>query len=512
MTADPVPPPRAGRWPFALAGIVATGVALGVAELLSGIVSDAASPVVAIGDAVVDRVPAWLKDAAIALFGQRDKLALIIGLLLVCALVGALAGVVARRRFVVAAAVFAAFGVLGVVAATADPRASVGATAAVLAAAVAAGLAFLVLLRRRAVAAPAEPSGRRRFLRLAAAGLVGAVATATAGRMLRLRSVAERSREDLAVPAPATAAKPLPAGVDLGVADLEPFATSNKTFYRIDTALSVPRVDVATWRLSVTGMVDRPLTLTFDDLTSRGLREQWTTLCCVSNEVGGRLIGNAKWRGVPLRTVLDAAGVQFGATQIVGRSVDGWTGGFPTAAAYDGRDALIAVAMNDEPLPIEHGFPARLVIPGLYGYVSATKWLSEIELTTMEDFDGYWIPRGWSKDGPIKTQSRIDVPQSGSIAPGRTAVAGVAWAQGRGIERVEVQVDDGEWTEARLGAVPNVDTWRQWVWEWDAEPGSHVLQVRATDADGETQTARRQPVAPDGATGYHRVLVQVRTT
>jgi hypothetical protein len=208
--------------------------------------------------------------------------------------------------------------------------------------------------------------------------------------------------------------------------------------------------------------------------------------------------------------VLDLAGVQLGATQIVGRSVDGWTAGFPTELAYDGRAALIAVTMNGEPLPIAHGFPARLVVPGLYGYVSATKWLAEIELTTWEAFDAYWVPRGWSKEGPVKTQSRIDVPRPGTVDAGTVAVAGVAWAQGRGIDRVEVSVDDGPWQQARLADAPTVDTWRQWVLEWEAEPGSHVLQVRATDGNGETQTAERQGVMPDGATGYHRVLVQVR--
>jgi DMSO/TMAO reductase YedYZ molybdopterin-dependent catalytic subunit len=298
-------------------------------------------------------------------------------------------------------------------------------------------------------------------------------------------------------------------GADLGVGGLEPFTTPADSFYRIDTALSAPRVNVDTWKLKITGMVDRPLTWTFDELVGQGLQEHWTTLCCVSNEVGGRLISNARWGGVLLDDVLELAGVQVGATQIVGRSVDGWTAGFPTEVARDGRPAMIAVTMNSEPLPVAHGFPARLVVPGLYGYVSATKWLAEIELTTWEAFDAYWIPRGWSKEGPVKTQSRIDVPRPGSIPGGKVPVAGVAWAQHRGIERVEVQVDDGPWNEARLGEVPTADTWRQWVWEWDATPGSHVLQVRATDADGALQTPQRRPVMPDGATGYHRVLVQV---
>ena len=467
---------------------------------------------VAIGDAVVDRVPAGVKNAAIALFGTGDKTALLIGTVLVAGVIGAWLGVAARRRFAVAVAGFMAFGVLGVVASAGDPQASPGATAVAVAIGLAAALALLWRLQHAADGREAddrEAVDRRTFLRFAGAGLVVAAVAAWSGRLLRQRTAAVASRTALVVPSPTEAASPLATGTDFGVEGLSPFVSPNDEFYRIDTALSVPRVDARTWRLKVTGMVDRPLNLTFDELVDQGLVEHWTTLCCVSNEVGGSLIGNAKWSGVPLRDVLDLAGIQIGASQIVGRSVDGWTAGFPREVAYDGRTALIAVAMNGEPLPIEHGFPARLVVPGLYGYVSATKWLSEIELTTWDAFDAYWVPRGWSKEGPIKTQSRIDTPKSGSVAAGAVMVAGVAWAQQRGISRVEVQVDEGEWDQARLADVPNIDTWRQWVWEWDATPGSHVLQVRATDADGVVQTAQRQPVMPDGATGYHRIIVQV---
>ena len=505
----------AARGAAALAGAVATGVALGISELLAGLVPQAASPVIAVGDAVVDRVPAGLKNAAIELFGTADKLVLLIGVVVVCAGVGAAIGIAARRRFVFAIAAFAVFACVGVAAAAGDPQASVVATAAILIVGVAAGLALLRRLlsipSEGATAAVASKVARRQFLRLAGTGVVVAVAAALTGRSLRTRSVAAASRAALRVPAPRETLPPLKSGTDFGIAGVEPFATPTDSFYRIDTALSVPRVDVKTWTLRVTGMVDRPLEWTFDELVANGLEEHWTTLCCVSNEVGGPLIGNARWSGVPLQNVLQAAGVQLAATQIVGRSVDGWTAGFPTEVAFDGRAAMVAVAMNGAPLPVEHGFPARLVVPGLYGYVSATKWLSEIELTTWEDFDAYWVPRGWSKKGPIKTQSRIDVPRSGNVKAGPVAVAGVAWAQGRGIERVEVQVDDGPWLEARLAEVPNVDTWRQWVWEWDAEPGAHVLQVRATDSTGETQTEQRQPVMPDGATGYHRMFVQVQS-
>ncbi len=457
------------------------------------------------------------------------------------ALFGAGLGLAARRRLVVGAAGIAAFGLLGLAAAAADPRASLPASAGALLAAVVAGVAALHRLLAAAptgrgatqagqpgaapippastAAEPAAPvpavaghtTGRRGFLRVAALATGVAALSAASGRWLTQRSAVALARSELLLPTRVGSTGEIRAAVDLVVEGVVPFVTPNKRFYRFDTALVVPRVDVDTWRLRLSGMVDRPQDLTYDQLVDLGLSEHWTTLACVSNEVGGGLIGNALWGGVPLRTVLDLAGVQAGATQIVARSVDGWTAGFPTGAAYDGREALVAVSMNGEPLPLEHGYPVRLVVPGLYGYVSATKWLGELELTTLEAFDAYWVPRGWSKLGPIKTQSRIDVPSFGATVPaGIVPVAGVAWAQGRGISAVEVQVDEAGWQPARLAAALNDDTWRQWVWEWDATPGPHSLQVRATDGDGMTQTAERRPVMPDGATGYHTIRVNVR--
>jgi DMSO/TMAO reductase YedYZ molybdopterin-dependent catalytic subunit len=302
----------------------------------------------------------------------------------------------------------------------------------------------------------------------------------------------------------------MPVGASLDVEGITPFVTPNDEFYRIDTALLIPNVGVEDWTLQVTGMVDNPFELTFDQLQRYEIVEADVTLACVSNEVGGNLVGNARWRGVRLADVLADARVQPGADQLVGRAVDGFTTGAPLEVVTDGRDALIAIGMNGEPLPRRHGFPARLVVPGLYGYVSATKWLAELELTTFDAFDAYWVPRGWAERAPIKTQSRIDVPRPlATIAPGPTAVAGVAWAQTRGISRVEVQVDDGPWQEARLSEEVGADTWRQWVHEWDATPGSHDLRVRATDGTGETQTAERQPPRPDGATGQHGIVVTV---
>lgn len=320
---------------------------------------------------------------------------------------------------------------------------------------------------------------------------------------------ADPTAEATAEPTPSVTAEPVRQPNFDHVAGIAPLITPNEDFYLIDTALSYPQVDPEDWSLRIHGMVDREVEISYEELLDLGLVQEDVTLSCVSNRVGGRLVGNATWVGVPLSTVLDQAGVQPGATQIVGRSVDRWTAGFPTEIAFDGRVALVAVQMNGEPLPISHGFPVRLVVAGLYGYVSATKWLSEIELTTWESFNGYWIPRGWSKEGPIKTQSRIDVPRRDStIGPGPTAIAGVAWAPTRAIERVEVQVNDEPWVEAELSRETTVNSWRQWMVTWNATPGDHRVRVRATDGTGTTQTSEISDPAPDGATGWHTIRVE----
>ena len=320
---------------------------------------------------------------------------------------------------------------------------------------------------------------------------------------------AEATPDATAEPTPSVTAEPVREPNFDYIAGIAPLITPNEDFYLIDTALSYPQIDPADWSLRIHGMVDREVEISFEELLDLGLVQEQVTLSCVSNRVGGRLVGNAEWVGVPLATVLDQAGVQPGATQIVGRSVDRWTAGFPTEVALDGRVAMVAVQMNGEPLPISHGFPARLVVAGLYGYVSATKWLSDIELTTWEAFDGYWIPRGWSKEGPIKTQSRIDVPRRDStIDPGPTAIAGVAWAPSRAIEKVEVQVDDEDWVEAELSRETTINSWRQWMVTWNATPGEHQVRVRATDGTNTTQTSETSDPAPDGATGWHTIQVR----
>ncbi|WP_206340249.1 molybdopterin-dependent oxidoreductase [Blastococcus litoris] len=515
-----------------LAGIAAVAAALGTAELVAGVFDRVPSLVIAVGDAVVDSVPGWLERAAIATLGTADKPVLIGGILLVSTLLGAALGLLARRWFLPAAAGFVAFAALGVAAAPADPRSTVLGALLVGTVGAAVGVGVLLVLIRAAradhaagatpraaqagahgagTARPvmAEPSDRRRFLVLAGGTTALAVLAGVGGFLLSGRERLGELRAAIRLPAPFRRAGPVPAGADLEIPGLTPLFTPNEEFYRIDTALRVPIVEPDGWQLEVRGMVDEPFTLTYAELMELPQIEADITLACVSNEVGGDLVGNARWQGVPLRALLDRAGLQEGATQLVGRSVDGFTAGFPVLTALDVEEAMVAVAMNGEPLPAEHGFPARLVVPGLYGYVSATKWLEAIELTDW-DVDGYWIPRGWAKEGPIKTQARIDVPRSGTtVAAGRQPVAGVAWAPTRGIEGVEVRIDDGPWQPAELAERLDVDCWRQWYLPWDATPGRHTVAARATDGLGEVQTDERTPVAPDGASGYPVIEVVV---
>jgi len=538
LTTDPSPRPTpSGHLVTAgqaqIAGAVAAGVALAVGEVVTGFSGDGQSLVGSVGSAFIDQAGGDVARTAISIFSTGDKPALIVGIVIISLLVGAWLGSASRRRPWIGPAGFALFGLLGVWATSRDDLASTGLAVVASALAVLAGSATLWGLLRVAatghlVAAtgparavrpdrPTDPhASRRAFFGYAGAAGAFAVVAGTAGaRSLRGRStVVDDARAQIQLPAPTNQAVPASAPAAMqgpGVASfpvdgLTPYIVPADQFYRIDTALTVPQVNVDTWSMKVSGMVDNPFELSFADLLAMPQAQEAVTLSCVSNEVGGTLVGNALWQGVPLRTLLARAGVQSGATQIVGKSVDGFTVGFPTAALDDGRTALVAVGMNGAPLPALHGFPARLVIAGLYGYVSATKWLSEIRLTTLEDFDGYWIPRGWSKEGPVKTQSRIDVPKSGAnVAAGPMAIAGVAWAPGptRGITKVEVQVDDGEWVEAKLGDAISDETWREWMVQWDAVPGTHQVQVRATDGTGETQTSDKAPVDPDGATGWH---------
>ena len=360
---------------------------------------------------------------------------------------------------------------------------------------------------------PSRWRERRRFLVTSGIAVAAAAAGTLAGRELITRRNVSQARAALRFPRPAVPAPPLPAGSNLNIPGLSSFITPNDSFYRVDTALLLPQVDPATWQLRIHGMVQREFTITFAELLKRPLIEDYVTLTCVSDPVSGPYVGNAKWLGASLAALIRQARPLAGASQLLCTSVDGFTSGTPLEVVLDGRDALLAVAMNGTALPVEHGFPARMVVPGLYGYVSATKWVTDIEVTTFGAASAYWVQRGWSQQAPIKTESRIDVPADGtSLRPGRTPVAGVAWAQHKGIAAVEVRVDRGPWHQARLAAVPDIDTWRQWVWEWPATPGNHLLEARATDQTGYTQTPVQAPPPPNGASGYPSAVVTVSSS
>ena len=505
-----------------MAGLLAAAAAVAASEGLSALLAGVTSPLLAVANRAVDTAPRPLKEWAIEHFGSADKPLLITGVVGTVVVLAALAGAIGRRRPRVAVGAFAALAVVAGAAALTDRSATAGALPRLLPALVLGGVAVgaLVALLRplRADRAPHEPGrhaspasfDRRAFLRAAAA--VGAVA-ATGGVVARgfAGTAAAAARATLRIPRPDAPAPPVPPGASLDVPGITPYLTPNRSFYRVDTALKVPDVPVDGWRLRVHGMVDRELELSFEDLLSRRLVERRITLTCVSNPVGGHYLGNATWIGVPVHELLREAGVRAGADAVKSTSADRWTAGTPLPVLMDrDRGALVAVAMNGEPLPLAHGFPARLVTPGLYGYVSATKWLVDLEVTRFRDFTAYWTTRGYAEQAPIKTSSRIDVPRPfARVQAGPTTVAGVAWSQDRGIESVEVRVDGGAWHRAGLAEQDNVDTWRQWSWEWDATPGNHLIEVRATDRSGYTQTADRAPIAPDGSTGRHNVNVMV---
>lgn len=506
----------------AVAGAVAAGTGVIASELVAGFISPSLSAVTALGGAVIDAVPPGVKDWAVALFGTADKLALLAGMALAIAVIAAAAGVLELRRRFAGVAVFAVFGIVGLAAVL--TRAQVTATAVVLPL-LAAGIGIAVLLKlvRRLAAAGAAGAGeaggtgeapaRRGFFQMlggTAAGVLvgGAVVTVWRGGAAGVNEV----RRALRLPVPQSPAPPIPAGADIGLAGVAPLVTPNPDFYRIDTALSVPVLDSREWRLKVTGLVERDVELTFEDLVAKPLVERHVTIACVSNEVGGDLIGNARWLGWPVRELLAMAGPKPEADMVLSRSSDGFTASTPLEVLTDRRDALLALGMNGEPLPLEHGFPVRMIVPGLYGYVSATKWLTELKVTRFADDVAYWTPRGWSERGPIKLSSRIDVPRNGaSVAAGNVMFGGVAWAQHTGIGKVELRVDRGNWQPARLAPGISVDTWYQWELGLGLQPGEHEVQVRATDLKGTVQIEERRSVAPDGATGLHTIRVDVKT-
>ncbi|HUP83933.1 MAG TPA: molybdopterin-dependent oxidoreductase [Candidatus Limnocylindria bacterium] len=511
---------KSGWLPWFLAGVAAAAVAVGVGELVGGLLGGT-SIVAAIGALVIALQPPGGKDLMTQLFGTNDKAALEIMVTAGGLLVGGVLGLAARRDVRIATAGFVAFGAVAFILLMGDPLNMLPSSAIVAVVATAAGLMTLSWLtgainRYSANTNAATNVGRRGFVALAALLVVGGSGLAVVGRLLGAQVGGSSSGPPGPVPTPGQTAGPVLAAADFStdqaVAGVSPIVVPNADFYRIDTRLSTPRIDSKTWSLRVHGMVDRELTLTYDQLLARPLVERYVTIACVSNEVGGPLVGNAKWTGTSLVDLLNEAGIKQGATQVVPRSFDGWTAGFPTEhLSGAGSDAMVVVAMNGEPLPPQHGFPARLIVPGLFGYVSATKWLTEIELTTLEAFDAYWVPLGWSKLGPILTQSRIDRPVYGALVNGGNyEVAGVAWAPTRGISKVEVRLDTGDWQQAQLSQPLSNYSWVQWRAALNIDPGAHAVTVRATDGTGTTQPEGRTSPPPDGARGWHQVQFSAR--
>ena len=502
-----------------LAGVAAGVLGLGVAELVASVIAPSSAPLVALGDVVVDHVPLWLKNLAVQWFGTHDKAVLLGTALLIAIVLSALAGVLAvggrsaRGTYLVlllgAVAAFAAFTRPDATPFSVLPSV-VGAAAGMIA------VSKLGRIGQQAALAPpgtrADELSRRRALigvgGVLAAGVAGEGVGQLVGAGLR---GAERSRERIALPVAADPAPALPAGVELGVRGVEPFITSNDDFYRIDTALVVPRLTPEKWQLRIHGQVTREVTIGFQDLLRAPLVERDITLMCVSNYVGGDLTSNARWLGMPIRTLLQQAGPLPQANMVLSTSSDGFTAGTPLDVLLDPhRDSLLAIGMNGVPLPIEHGFPVRMVVPGLYGYVSATKWVVDLKVTRFDQDQAYWTPRGWSERGPVKTGSRFDVPKEGShVSAGTVTLAGIAWAEHRGIRGVQVQLGDGPWMDAELGAEDSADTWRQWMYRWQATPGIHRWRVRAIAGDGDLQTGKIADPAPNGATGWHTIHLNV---
>jgi len=506
----------------AVTGVLTAAVALGVAELAAAIIGPNSAPVIAVGDTAINLTPIPVKEFAIAHFGSHDKEALLSGIVVVLLAFAVGIGIAAVRRIGYGLAGLAVFAVIGAAAAIHLPGASFTDVIPTLAGVIVAAGTLTVLVRAVWAAVPAAGPGvtagagagggpdRRRFL-VAGAGTAAVALVAGGGgdKLLGRFSIAS-SRAQVRLPAPAVRAAAVPAGTELNVPGLTPFYTDNASFYRVDTDLVLPQVAPSSWTLKIDGMVDHELEFSYAELLKMPMTQTDITLVCVSNQVGGSYNGNARWLGVPVADLLRRAGVRAGADQVLSTATDGMTISTPLAALTDGRPALIAVGMNGQPLPIAHGFPARMIVPGLYGYVSATKWLTTLTVTTFAAQKAYWTQRGYSAQAPIKTESRIDVPRPLSSLPaGRIAVAGVAWAPAKGIAKVEVNVDNGPWQRATLAAADGIHTWRQWMWAWDAKPGLHTLAVRATDNSGATQTSQRAYPVPNGASGWDSVVVTV---
>ncbi|WP_219413178.1 molybdopterin-dependent oxidoreductase [Pseudonocardia nigra] len=519
-TTRPARPGVPLGWAAAI-GVLAVGAALAAGHLVAAIVSPSSSPYLAVGDWVIRLSPQWLTEFAKTTFGTADKPILLAGMGVVIAIIAAAAGIASRRSPTPGVVVVAVLGVLGFLAVLFAPAfAPLDLVAPAVSLVVGVGVFRLLHgLALRTTEGPEQPASgagvSRRNVLIGSSAAVGVASLgAAAGGVLlgggvtnsRQTVTAQLARAGLVERAPAI--PPDAAFPGLGTPT---FLTPNPDFYRVDVALRIPTQAAQDWSMRIHGMVDEELTLTFDDLLARPLVERAITLTCVSNEVGGPYISTANFIGVDLRELLLEAGVRPDAEQLFSTSIDGWTAGTPVDVVMEeGRDSMLAIGMNGEALPPEHGFPVRMVVPGLYGFVSATKWLTDLEVTTFDAKQSYWLQRGWAQRAPIKTQSRIDSPRAFEEVPaGRVTVAGIAWSQPVGISKVEVRVDGGPWQEAELGAPVNTDTWRMWHIALDLAPGSHTIQSRATDRNGVTQTEVRVPPIPDGASGWPSLIIRV---
>lgn len=519
---------------YALIGLVAAGFGLSIGQLVAAAIDPAFAPVSVVASSVIDLPPAVVKEWAVQTFGTASKSVVVAGVVVALIALAAVAGILARRRLWLGILITDLVAVVGVLAALARPDDGFGAAVPALAAGLGSTIAMAVLIRYAgqrpqgvvapaanvsleadggisagADARPAAPGMNRRAVLIGGLGFAGLAAVAMAGaQFLGSRTSAVASRVTSRLPIPSSTAPALPAGVQAPITGIQPFVTPNANFYRIDTAVIVPQVQATDWSLSFSGMVRRPFTITYEELLDMPMVERDVTIMCVSNPIGGNYIGNARWLGTPLMPLLEQAGIQSGADQIFSTSVDGWTCSTPLEGLAE-REPLLVIGMNGEPLPIDHGFPVRMVIPGLYGFISATKWVTQIEAATYADMPAYWTVRGWATDAPVLTGSKIEQPNPGAMKAGATNIGGVAWAMdGDGVSKVEVQVDGGPWQVANLAEVPNPVTWRQWWLPWDAAPGTHVIRVRATNGLGELQTEQERDVIPSGATGWHTIEVE----
>ena len=494
-------------------GVLSTVVGLAAAHLVAALTVPAASPVLAVGSTVIDLTPTPLKELAIRQFGTADKLVLVGSVTVVVLLLAAVAGVVAGRHetpgLLIIVGLAGVAGLLAVLRPGAGPLDVVPAVVAAVAAST--SLWWLHRIDDRTLTGPSHGGDgpTRRGVVLATGGL--AAAAVTMGALGRWVTAYRLGGTDVTLPTATDPASSFPRGLEEMYDGITPLRTPTGEFYRVDTRLTLPTVDADSWTLTIDGDVEQEVTLTFEDLAAMTTVERDITLTCVSNEVGGPYVGGARWLGVPLKDVLAKAGIDSTkADQILSTDVDGMTISTPLDVALDGRDALIAIGMNGGPLPREHGFPARMVVPGLYGFVSACKWITRMTLTTYDAEQAYWTEREWAVDAPIKISSRIDTPKPLSDSrAGTVVVGGIAWAQGVGIDKVEVRIDGEAWKPAVLGPQVTDDYWRQWYFEWDAAPGQHFLACRATNKDGDVQTDVRMTPFPEGSSGLQEISVNV---